>query len=283
MPVDFLTPEQEQAYARYHGEPPLADLERYFPLDDADRAFIAERRGDHNRLGLGVQLTTVRYLGTFLDDPAAVPAPVVATIAAQLGVDDLACLVRYRAGETRWDHTTAIRQRYGYREFVDQPCHWRFVRWLYARAWTGAERPTALFDQAVARLVADKVLLPGVSVLERLVARVRDRAATRLWYGLARLPDAGQRANLERHRVAALLPDRDADQVAAWLARYPSLQVVSRDRAGLYSEVWIAHERCRNGNFRVPCRRSQRTTKSVERRRHTGTTSSLPCSPITST
>ena len=123
MPVDFLTPEQERAYSRYDGEPPTADLERYFHLDDVDRAFIAERRGDHNRLGLGVQLATVRYLGAFLDDPTAVPAPVVATIAAQLCVDDLACLARYRVGETRWDHTAAIRRHYGYRGAT--PVWWR--------------------------------------------------------------------------------------------------------------------------------------------------------------
>jgi len=72
------------------------------------------------------------------------------------------------------------------------------VRWLYARAWLGEERPTALFEAAVARLMARKIILPGVSVLERLVARVRDRAAARLWRRLARAPDSTQRAALER-------------------------------------------------------------------------------------
>jgi RimJ/RimL family protein N-acetyltransferase len=175
MPVDFLTAEHEQGYGRFAGEVSAADLAHYFHFDDADRAFIAERRGEHNRLGLGVQLGTVRYLGTFLDDPAAVPASVVAAVATQLGIADLEGLERYRTGETRWDHTLAIRHRYGYREFVEQPGHLRFVRWLNARAWTSAEQPTVLFDQAVAHLIARKVLLPGVSVLERLVAQVRDR------------------------------------------------------------------------------------------------------------
>jgi len=198
MPVDFLTPDQEQAYGRYDGEPSSADLERIFHLDDADHALIAERRGASNKLGLALQLCTVRYLGAFLEDPLDVPPGVVATLARQLGLSDHTDLGPYRAGDARWDHTAEIRRRYGYRDFGDQPGHLRFVRWLYARAWTGAERPSALFAQAVARLVAAKVLLPGVSVLERLVARVRDRAAARLWRRLAALPSSDQRAALER-------------------------------------------------------------------------------------
>jgi transposase len=43
--------------------------------------------------------------------------------------------------------------------------------------------------------------------------------------------------DLEAHRVANLLPDRDADAVAAWFATCPRLEIISRDRGGLYADA----------------------------------------------
>ena len=59
----------------------LNNLERFFVLDSVDRDLLGDRRGDHNRLGLMVQATTVRYIGVFLKDPVDVPWPVVAFVA----------------------------------------------------------------------------------------------------------------------------------------------------------------------------------------------------------
>jgi hypothetical protein len=42
-----------------------------------DKDLLGDRRGDHNRLGLMLQTTTVRYVGRFLEDPLDVPWPVV--------------------------------------------------------------------------------------------------------------------------------------------------------------------------------------------------------------
>ena len=202
MPVSFLTAEQERRYGRYAGEPSAEQLARHFHLDDADRELAGTKRWDHMRLGFAVQLGTVRFLGAFLDEPAAVPGGVAGHLAQQLGIPNAGCLTKYATARGRWLHSAEIKERHGYREFADPAVHFRLARWLYALCWTGTDRPSVLFDRATVWLVTEKVLLPGASALERLVARIRARAARRLWRTLARDVTPEQRTKLDALLVA---------------------------------------------------------------------------------
>ena len=196
MPVNFLTAEQRERYGRYSGTHSLLDLSRFFHLDDADMVLISQKRSDHSRLGFSLQLTTVRFLGTFLENPINVPPAVLHTVAKQLGIDDINCLSSYQ-DDLRWKHKAEIRTCYGYREFVEPLVGFRLARWLSALCWTGTDRPSALFDRAVDWLLAHKVLLPGVTQLERFVAHVRNRMDARLWRMLGQGITEDQQSNLE--------------------------------------------------------------------------------------
>ena len=150
MPVHFLTAEQAAQYGRYAGEPSPAQLAQYFFLDDADRAFLRALRQAETQWGCAVQLGTVRFLGTFVDDPRNIPANVGEYLAEQLGLDATPNLPVYFQSRVHWDHQRRIMAHYHYFPFEAQPQHWRLTRWLYIRAWTAAERPSLLFDQATA-------------------------------------------------------------------------------------------------------------------------------------
>jgi Domain of unknown function (DUF4158) len=152
MGVDLRAGDLASAYGRFAGEPSRVELERFFFLDDAARGLVEERRRESHRLGFAVQLTTVRFLGTFLAEPTDVPSNAVAYLAAQLGIRDVACLADYAARPTTaWEHAAEIRRIYGYRDFTDPAESFRLVRWLYTRAWLSSEQQRSRL-QALHRL-----------------------------------------------------------------------------------------------------------------------------------
>ncbi|MFI7153456.1 Tn3 family transposase [Nonomuraea sp. NPDC050022] len=176
MPAEFLSAEHRAAYVSFIEVPSLSDLEKFFFLDSFDRNVIAQSRADSHRLGVAVQIGTVRYKGLFLEDPLAVPWPVVDHLAEQLGIGDASQVKKYaERPKTTYEHAWMIRDAYGYHAF-DDTSSWsdrqltrQFRTFLHGRAWTHAEGPVALFEQSVAWLRRHRVLLPGVTVLEHLM------------------------------------------------------------------------------------------------------------------
>ena len=197
MAADFLTDKQTQNYGRYAAEPNEIQLARYFHLDERDLTFINLRRGRHNRLGIALQLTTARFLGTFLSDLMQIPPGVQFYVARQLNIRYPEIISRYAQREnTRWEHHGHIRQHYSYHDFGDFPWSFRLKRLLYTRAWLSNERPGLMFDFATAWLLQNKVLLPAASTLTRVIGEIRERATRRLWRKLAALPNRWQTAQL---------------------------------------------------------------------------------------
>jgi TnpA family transposase len=197
MNLDFLTAEQKSQYGKFSGEPNELQLARYFHLDEADLEFISNRRGDHNRLGFALQITSIRFLGGFLSDLNVVPISVQRFVAAQLSIE-ISVLSNYaKRTFTKYDHSVLIREQYGYSDFNE--LHWKFrlSRLLYARAWIGNERPSLMFDFSTAWLIQNKILLPGVSTLCRLIAEIREKSSKRLWRLLSALPTIEQKEKLK--------------------------------------------------------------------------------------
>jgi len=208
MPLEFLTDAQVAGYGRFEGVPSRADLERFFVLDEVVKELIGDRRGEHNRLGLMLQATTVRYVGRFLEDPLDVPWPVVEFVASQLGIADASSVKRYTdRAMTAYEHAWQIRDAYGIRVLEDAEVTAQLRQFLDGRAWTHAEGPGALFDHGVGWLRRNRVLLPGITVLIRLVVTVREAAAARMHTTLAAAATAVDPMLPGRLRASLAVPE----------------------------------------------------------------------------
>jgi TnpA family transposase len=197
MPVDFLTDEQYQTYAKYPDTLTQEQLDKYFYLDDRDKALIDACRRDYNKLGYALQLTTVRFLGTFLSNPIDVPKDIICYVAKQLAINFPVPIEDYLERKaTRSAHCNEIKTLFGYQD-LSGIWWYRLSRWLYSQAWFGNERPTLLFERCVMWLMNKKVLLPGISTLTVLIAKIRDRVSKKLWQQLTLLVNADQKKKLE--------------------------------------------------------------------------------------
>lgn len=196
MPAGFLTHQQKEKYGKFCEELTSDQLAKYFLLDDQDKLLVFRRKGEHNHLGFALQLGTVRFLGAFLTNPIDVPSNVIHYLSSQLNISD-SVLALYQASKTHWSHKLEIKETYGYHDFTEQPYHLRLIRWLYNHFWLSSEHPGVLFNLAMDRCIGQKILLPGATVLERLISQIRERATSRLWHKLASLPDTNQREILE--------------------------------------------------------------------------------------
>ena len=179
MAKSALTKQQRANYGKYNGSPTPDQLTQYFYLDDRDLEEVEAKRTDQNRIGYALQLCTLRFLGTPYDSIKEVPLNAVIFIAKQLKIRN----VRIRHGYTerrRSAHLTELKNRYGYRDFKAPTAFFKYLRWLYARLWTGDESFHTLFDLSTRFLVTHKILLPGVTVLERTINRTRRRCQQRM-------------------------------------------------------------------------------------------------------
>jgi TnpA family transposase len=209
-----LSEDQVLRYRRFVDDPSPGELELFFRMDAVTVARVKSKRRSHNRLGWSVQWGTIRMLGTVLSTPVEVPDVVIRFVAEQLDIDDPSCLKLYPDRlPTQHEHAREIRELLGYRDFDEGELELR--SYVASRVWNSVESRRALFDRAVVWLLRNRVLLPGISVLSRLVTEVRAGEYERIYgliaaaspsvlteklIGLLEVPAGGHVSELERMR-----------------------------------------------------------------------------------
>jgi Domain of unknown function (DUF4158) len=76
-------------WGQYQTDPSPEQLLDYFTLQPEDLEIIQTCRYEHTKLGMSVQLCTLKFLGTFLSSPINVPEVIVQTLGIQLGLQNV--------------------------------------------------------------------------------------------------------------------------------------------------------------------------------------------------
>ncbi|MFD4916996.1 Tn3 family transposase [Streptomyces virginiae] len=150
-------------------------------LDEKDLKLVGTKRGEHSRLGFGVLVTVVRFLGRFETDMDRVPEELVLRVAEQLGMteDPLAAIRRYGQNRDQVQaHAREIAEQHGWTPYSAGKAG--LVAQLEAHLKVTTDGPTALTVFAVERLRKKQVLLPSYTTLRSLVVGIRDRVDEKL-------------------------------------------------------------------------------------------------------
>jgi TnpA family transposase len=187
-------------------------LIRHYTLAGDDLALVATRRHPETKLGLALQLCALRYPGRLLRPGELIPTEPLAFIAEQAGVppDSLAGFAR--RGPTRYEQLRLLYRTYGFQELT-RPHRAELAAWLLPIAReTTAGLP--LVEALLGEMRRRRIVVPGISVVERLAAAVLHDAERQVWATIA-----GRLDDIQTRRLEMLLEEREHERQScfSWL------------------------------------------------------------------
>ena len=174
MPVSFLSEAERLRFNSFPADLSNDDLIAYFTLSDTDLLQIPKTASAANRLGVAVHLVLLRFLGFHLIDLKSLPEMVVSYVAQQIGAGAEHLEFYGEREQTRTDHQRFIEKYLGFRHPTEEDYR-REGCWLLERALEH-DRPTLLLQLLCERFLSEKLVRPGFSVVERMVATARNSA-----------------------------------------------------------------------------------------------------------
>lgn len=192
---ELLTGDQRTELVQVPTDMTERELEIYYTFSQRDLEVINRHRRDHNRLGFAVQLCVLRYPGWSLSYVEPVPDYVVQYIAEQIGADPDSFASYAKRHPTKHEHLEEIRHVYGYRNF--SASKYREAAHLLLRHALYNGNAMYLLYTAQEQLRNQKVILPGITTVERLVWETRRRAEDKIFYSLTTLLSNWQKQKLD--------------------------------------------------------------------------------------
>lgn len=174
MPANWLNESEQKRFTSYPPQISEKDTVTFFTLTDADLQIIDKLRGNANQMGFALQLCSLRFLGFVPENLQEVPEEVTEFLGKQLAVNSKVLNKYGSRPQTRTDHLSEI---YKYLDFhkATEVEEAENEAWLTERA-IEHDRPLLLLQMLCERLQTQKIIRPGLSLLERFIIKVRKQA-----------------------------------------------------------------------------------------------------------
>ena len=147
---------------------------RHYSFTGEDGEILWRYRTPETRLAFALQLCILRYPGRVLRRGEVMPLHLLAFIAEQVGVPPAAIGGFARRPQTRYEHLAALRSRFGFCDLTDATKA-ELKQWLAPIALKTTDGHAVLVALAE-EMRRRRIIIPGVSVLERLAAEAMHTA-----------------------------------------------------------------------------------------------------------
>ncbi|AOT05767.1 Tn3 family transposase [Arthrobacter sp. U41] len=192
------------------------ELIRHYTLNDADLALIRQHRKPENRLGFAIQLCYLRFPGAILGTDQTPDPPVLAMVAAQLGVPVESWDEYGRREQTRHEHLNELQTGFGFKLFgLSQ---YRAAVHELVELALQTDKGIVLAGALVESLRRQRIVVPAADVIERVCAEAITKANRRIYAALT-----GDLSDDHKHRLDGLLKRREEGKSTrlAWLRQSP--------------------------------------------------------------
>lgn len=212
-----------------------AEVLPHHTLSSEDLAAVRQCRTPETRLSYALQLCCLRYPGRYLRRGELLPGLMLDHIADQVETDAEAIALFARRGATRYEQLATIKQRHGFRDFT-RPVRAELAAWAEREA-VGLTDGRRLLDQLIDRMRAERIIIPGVSVVERMAATAMHAADTAAVAEISGLLSPAQRSQLD----ALLSEKRHLRQSRLSWLRAPASRLGGRSLAELLKKLDLIH------------------------------------------
>jgi len=213
---ELLTSEQRQAFMQIPEDEWI--LGTYFTFSKRDLEIVNKRRREENRLGFAVQLAVLRFPGWPYTHIKTIPDSVLQYISKQIGASPSSLSHYPQRENTLWDHLKEIRSEYDFVTFTLREYRMTFKH-LHQLALENGDA-IHLLHECIDFLRKNKIILPAITTLERMVWEARAMAEKKLFNTVSQSLTIEQKEKIEEI-ITSQHPSESNKTILGWLKEPP--------------------------------------------------------------